>query len=60
MDWTVGDCLYVPPWCWHQHFCKGDTPVRYVLATNLPLLASIGQTVIRQEDPASKKADGSH
>lgn len=50
LDWTVGDAIYVPPWNWHQHFCKGDKRVRYVLGTNLPILAALGQTVIREEE----------
>lgn len=52
-NWKEGDAVYVPPWCWHQHFAEGEF-VRYITATNLPLLRQIGQTVVREEaKPAS-------
>ena len=49
-DWQAGDALYVPPWCWHQHVAAPDTEVRYLTATNMPMLHSLGQTVLREEE----------
>lgn len=49
-DWKAGDAVYVPPWCWHQHFASADEPARYITATNLPLLRQLGQTVVREEE----------
>lgn len=49
-DFRAGDAFYTPPWCWHQHFASGEGPVRYITATNMPLLDKIGQTVIREEE----------
>lgn len=53
-DWKAGDALYVPPWCWHQHFTPEGTSARYITATNLPLLRQVGQTVVRQEEFPAK------
>jgi len=49
-DWAAGDAVYTPPWCWHQHHASGGGPVRYLTATNMPLLARCGQTVMREEE----------
>jgi quercetin dioxygenase-like cupin family protein len=49
-DWQAGDALYTPPWCWHQHVAAPDAEVRYITATNMPMLNYIGQTVLRQEE----------
>lgn len=49
-EWRAGDAVYVPPWCWHQHVAADDGPAQYLTATNMPLLRSIGQTVLREED----------
>lgn len=49
-DWEQGDSLYTPPWCWHQHFAAEGHAVQYITATNMPLLASMGQTVMREEE----------
>lgn len=49
-DWKAGDALYAPPWCWHQHIADADCRVEYVTATNMPMLESLGQTVMRQEE----------
>jgi quercetin dioxygenase-like cupin family protein len=51
IDWQAGDAFYVPPWHWHQHVAGPDHRVRYLAATNLPLLRAQGQTVLRQEAP---------
>jgi quercetin dioxygenase-like cupin family protein len=48
-DWQAGDALYTPPWCWHQHVADPDSRVEYITATNMPMLESLGQTVMRQE-----------
>jgi quercetin dioxygenase-like cupin family protein len=48
-DWKAGDAVYVPPWCWHQHFADPNESARYITATNLPLLRQLGQTVVREE-----------
>jgi quercetin dioxygenase-like cupin family protein len=50
-DWEAGDSLYTPPWCWHQHFAAEGHAVQYLTATNMPLLYSLGQTVMREEEP---------
>jgi quercetin dioxygenase-like cupin family protein len=49
-EWKAGDALYTPPWCWHQHIADADSRVEYVTATNMPMLESLGQTVMRQEE----------
>lgn len=49
VEWKSGDAIYVPPWNWHQHYAASDSKARYITATNLPLLYSLGQTVLRQE-----------
>lgn len=51
VPWQAGDAFYVAPWNWHQHVADEGTRVRYLAATNLPLLLALGQTVLRQEDP---------
>ena len=53
VPWQAGDALYVPPWHWHQHVADEESRVRYLAATNLPLLRSLGQTVLRQEEEGS-------
>lgn len=54
--WRAGDAIYTPPWCWHQHVASSAGPVRYLTATNMPLLEAIGQTVLREEEPSSPAA----
>lgn len=49
-DWEAGDAVYVPPWCWHQHVAAPGSEVRYLTATNMPLLHGLGQTVLREEE----------
>jgi quercetin dioxygenase-like cupin family protein len=49
VDWREGDAFFVPPWNWHQHFSDGRRRVRYLTATNLPLLSRLGQTALREE-----------
>jgi quercetin dioxygenase-like cupin family protein len=51
-DWSAGDAIYTPPWCWHRHVAAADGPVQYLTATNMPLLHAIGQTVMREEESA--------
>lgn len=48
-DFSAGDAFYTPPWCWHQHFASAQGRVRYLTATNMPILDKMGQTVIREE-----------
>ena len=48
-DWSAGDAIYTPPWCWHQHVASTETRVEYVTSTNLPMLEAMGQTVLREE-----------
>lgn len=45
----AGDAFYTPPWAWHQHVAGDEGPVRYLTATNMPLLRAMGQTVLREE-----------
>jgi quercetin dioxygenase-like cupin family protein len=54
-DWRVGDAFYTPPWCWHQHFAAPGSHVRYLTATNMPLLHSMGQTVLREEERVARE-----
>lgn len=56
IDWRAGDALYVPPWNWHVHGCDSGKSARYLTATNLPLLQSLGQTVLREEEPRQMSA----
>lgn len=49
-EWRAGDALYVPPWCWHQHFADDTSKARYITATNMPALVALGQTVMREEE----------
>ena len=56
IEWRAGDALYVPPWNWHVHGCDGGKSARYLTATNLPLLTSLGQTVLREEEPRQMTA----
>jgi gentisate 1,2-dioxygenase len=30
-EWTVGDFVYIPPYCAHQHFSTGNTEARIVV-----------------------------
>lgn len=52
IEWQAGDAVYTPPWCWHRHIADDDCAVTYITATNQPLLASLGQTVMRDEPAA--------
>ena len=50
VEWDAGDVIYVPPWAWHQHFNTDvDIDVRYIAATNAPLLQNIGNIARREE-----------
>lgn len=58
LSWRAGDAFYVAPWNWHQHVANTGERVRYIAATNLPLLVKLGQTVVRQEQVAGKGVAG--
>lgn len=50
VEWKAGDALHIPPWSWHQHFnTDPDNTVRYLAATNAPLLQSVGGIDCREE-----------
>ncbi len=50
VEWEAGDALHIPPWSWHQHFnTDSDKEVRYLAATNAPLLQGVGGVAIREE-----------
>ncbi len=50
VEWEAGDALHIPPWSWHQHFnTDSDKEVRYLAATNAPLLQSVGGVAVREE-----------
>jgi gentisate 1,2-dioxygenase len=50
VEWEAGDALHIPPWAWHQHFNSDpDKEVRYLAATDAPLLQSAGGVAIREE-----------
>jgi quercetin dioxygenase-like cupin family protein len=55
-DWSAGDAVYTPPWCWHRHVAAEDSAVQYLAATNMPLLLAVGQTVLREERSARSEA----
>ena len=50
VEWEAGDALHIPPWSWHQHF-NSDTQreIRYLAATNSPLLQNVGGIAQREE-----------
>jgi gentisate 1,2-dioxygenase len=50
VDWEAGDAVYLPPWSWHQHF-NADTQkeLKYLAATNAPLLQNVGGIARREE-----------
>ncbi|MGR3177413.1 MAG: cupin domain-containing protein [Candidatus Anammoxibacter sp.] len=50
VEWEAGDALHIPPWSWHQHF-NGDPEreIRYLAATNAPLLQNVGGIAKREE-----------
>jgi quercetin dioxygenase-like cupin family protein len=58
IDFAAGDALYVPPWCWHQHFANTD--VTYITATNMPLLANLGAEQMREEARAEALLAAQH
>jgi len=50
VEWEAGDALHIPPWSWHQHFNSDtDRDIRYLGATNAPLLQNIGGIAQREE-----------
>ncbi len=50
VEWEAGDALHIPPWSWHQHFnTASDKDVKYLSATNAPLLQSVGGIACREE-----------
>jgi quercetin dioxygenase-like cupin family protein len=50
IEWEAGDALHIPPWSWHQHFNSvSDKEVRYLAATNAPLLQCVGGIALREE-----------
>jgi quercetin dioxygenase-like cupin family protein len=40
-EWTVGDFVYIPPYCGHQHFCTGDTEAR-IIVMNSRIIKAMG------------------
>lgn len=55
LDWMAGDAIYTPRWAWHTHINDGDTPVRYLSITNMPMLANLG-LMVREEPLAGAVA----
>lgn len=51
INWRAGDAVYVPNWAWHQHV-NVDTKhaARYLACENTPMLQTLGQLAIREED----------
>ncbi len=41
-DWQTGDFLYIPVFCWHEHFNTGDEDVLYLGITNKRMLDWLG------------------
>lgn len=41
-DWEKGDFLYVPVFCWHEHFNTGEEDVIYMGITNKRMLDWLG------------------
>lgn len=55
IDWQAGDAIYTPRWTWHSHINTGDTEVRYLSVTNMPMLANLG-LMVREEPLAGSSA----
>ena len=50
VEWEAGDALHIPPWSWHQHFNSDpQREIRYLAATNAPLLQNVGGIAKREE-----------
>ncbi len=50
VEWEAGDAIHVPPWSWHQHFNSDpQREIRYLAATNAPLLQNVGGIARREE-----------
>ncbi|MGR3219875.1 MAG: cupin domain-containing protein, partial [Candidatus Anammoxibacter sp.] len=50
VEWEAGDALHIPPWSWHQHFNSDpEREIRYLAATNAPLLQNVGGIAKREE-----------
>ncbi len=50
VEWEAGDALHIPPWSWHQHFNSDrERDIRYLGATNSPLLQNVGGIAQREE-----------
>ncbi len=57
-DWETGSCLFIPFGIAHQHFNLGETTVRYLSATALPLERFVGLAKITQYEEAGETALG--
>jgi len=40
-DWTVGDFVYIPPYCAHQHFSTGAAEAR-IIVMNSRIVKAMG------------------
>src|SRR5882672_3379267 len=40
-EWTVGDFVYIPPYCEHQHFSGGDAAAR-IIVMNSRIVKAMG------------------
>lgn len=47
-DWSQGDVLCIPVFSWHQHFNIGDTPARFLVHHNRPLMENLGFMHVEQ------------
>ncbi|HYE79106.1 MAG TPA: cupin domain-containing protein, partial [bacterium] len=53
LDWEAGDAIFTPRWAWHSHINDGDTTVRYLSITNMPMVANLG-LMVREEPHAGR------
>ena len=47
-DWSEGDVLCIPVFSWHQHFNTGDSPARFLVHHNRPLMENLGFMHVEQ------------
>lgn len=49
VEWEQGDCMFIPPFFWHQHFNRDpQNTAMYVAAKNGPLMEALG--LMKYED----------
>jgi quercetin dioxygenase-like cupin family protein len=51
-DFKKGDSLIIPRFAWHQYFCTGDEPARFLVHTDRVAMESTGYLHTQQAEPA--------